>query len=86
MAGDGSIAPSEYEVNHPVLADRLSVMRDRNTRHGDFRQAMFEAAAIIKLAKISQSVMLKSSRTDMDFSRPRTAIWIWTRVTCKRRT
>lgn len=34
-------------VDHPVLADRLSVMRDRNTRHGDFRQAMFEAAAIM---------------------------------------
>jgi uracil phosphoribosyltransferase len=34
-------------VDHPVLADRLTVMRDRNTRHGDFRQAMFEAAAIM---------------------------------------
>jgi uracil phosphoribosyltransferase len=34
-------------VNHPVLADRLSVMRDRNTHHGDFRQALFEAAAIM---------------------------------------
>jgi uracil phosphoribosyltransferase len=34
-------------VEHPVLADRLSLMRDRNTRHGDFRQAMFEAAAIM---------------------------------------
>jgi uracil phosphoribosyltransferase len=34
-------------VEHPVLADRLSVMRDRNTRHGDFRQALFEAAAIM---------------------------------------
>jgi uracil phosphoribosyltransferase len=34
-------------VDHPVLADRLSVMRDRNTPHGEFRQAMFEAAAIM---------------------------------------
>ena len=34
-------------VSHPVLADRLSLMRDRNTRHGDFRQALFEAAAIM---------------------------------------
>jgi uracil phosphoribosyltransferase len=34
-------------VEHPVLADRLAVMRDRNTAHGDFRQALFEAAAIM---------------------------------------
>jgi uracil phosphoribosyltransferase len=34
-------------VEHPVLADRLSVLRDRDTSHGDFRQALFEAAAIM---------------------------------------
>jgi uracil phosphoribosyltransferase len=34
-------------VEHPVLADRLSVLRDRNTPHGAFRQALFEAAAIM---------------------------------------
>jgi uracil phosphoribosyltransferase len=34
-------------VDHPVLADRISVMRDRNTSHAEFRQAMFEAAAIM---------------------------------------
>jgi uracil phosphoribosyltransferase len=34
-------------VEHPVLADRLSVMRARETTHGDFRQALFEAAAIM---------------------------------------
>jgi len=34
-------------VEHPVLADRLSVMRDRTTPHGEFRQALFEAAAIM---------------------------------------
>jgi uracil phosphoribosyltransferase len=34
-------------VEHPVLADRLSVMRDRDTPHGEFRQAMYEAAAIM---------------------------------------
>jgi uracil phosphoribosyltransferase len=34
-------------VEHPVLADRLSVMRDRDTPHGEFRQALFEAAAIM---------------------------------------
>jgi uracil phosphoribosyltransferase len=34
-------------VDHPVLADRLTVMRDRGTGHGDFRQALFEASAIM---------------------------------------
>jgi uracil phosphoribosyltransferase len=34
-------------VEHPVLADRLTVMRDRETPHGAFRQALFEAAAIM---------------------------------------
>lgn len=34
-------------VEHAVLADRLSLMRDRDTPHGAFRQAMFEASAIM---------------------------------------
>lgn len=34
-------------VEHPVLADRLSVLRDRETPHREFRQALFEAAAIM---------------------------------------
>ena len=34
-------------VQHPVLADRLSVLRDRATSHGAFRQALYEAAAIL---------------------------------------
>jgi uracil phosphoribosyltransferase len=34
-------------VEHAVLADRLSVMRDRDTDHETFRQALFEAAAIL---------------------------------------
>ena len=34
-------------VEHPVLADRLTVMRDRSTGHGEFRQALFEASAIL---------------------------------------
>jgi uracil phosphoribosyltransferase len=34
-------------VDHPVLADRLTVMRDRHTSHADFRQALFEASAIL---------------------------------------
>jgi uracil phosphoribosyltransferase len=34
-------------VEHPVLADRLSVLRDRSTGHGAFRQALFEASVIL---------------------------------------
>jgi uracil phosphoribosyltransferase len=34
-------------VQHPVLADRLSVLRDQATPHGMFRQALYEAAAIL---------------------------------------
>jgi uracil phosphoribosyltransferase len=34
-------------VEHPVLADRLAVLRDRTTSHGEFRQALFEASAIL---------------------------------------
>jgi uracil phosphoribosyltransferase len=34
-------------VEHPVLADRLSVLRDKDTAHGAFRQALFEASAIM---------------------------------------
>jgi uracil phosphoribosyltransferase len=41
------VPPTLTVVEHPVLADRLSVMRDRQTSHGDFRQALFEAAAIM---------------------------------------
>ena len=45
-------------VEHPVLADRLAVMRDRNTAHGDFRQALFEAAAIMAV-EVARELPLK---------------------------
>jgi uracil phosphoribosyltransferase len=34
-------------VHHPVLDDRLAVMRDAATPHGAFRQALNEASAIL---------------------------------------
>ena len=34
-------------VDHPVLADRLTVMRDRSTDYATFRQALYEASAIL---------------------------------------
>jgi len=45
-------------VEHPVLADRLAVMRDRDTPHGDFRQALFEAAAIMAV-EVARELPLK---------------------------
>ena len=34
-------------VEHPVLADRLTVLRDRNTTWPSFRHALFECSAIL---------------------------------------
>jgi uracil phosphoribosyltransferase len=34
-------------IEHAVLADRLAVMRDRTTSYATFRQALFEASAIM---------------------------------------
>jgi uracil phosphoribosyltransferase len=40
--------PAELTViDHAVLADRLSVLRDRATPHGAFRQALFDCSAIM---------------------------------------
>src|SRR4051794_3655601 len=36
-------------VDHPVLADRLVVLRDRATPHGAFRRALEEASAILAI-------------------------------------
>lgn len=34
-------------VSHPVLDDRLAILRDRATAHGRFREALAEASAIL---------------------------------------
>jgi len=39
--------PQLNVVNHAVLADRLTVLRDRNTSFPDFRHALFECSAIL---------------------------------------
>ena len=36
-------------VEHPVLSDRLVVLRDRATSHGAFRRALEEASAILAI-------------------------------------
>jgi uracil phosphoribosyltransferase len=45
--GSGEMPQGLTVVEHAVLSDRLSVLRDRATPHGTFRQALFEAAAIM---------------------------------------
>jgi uracil phosphoribosyltransferase len=50
-------------VEHPVLADRLSVLRDRDTSHGDFRQALFEAAAIMAV-EVARDLPVKDVEID----------------------
>lgn len=39
--------PQLTVVDHAVLADRLTVLRDRNTSFPDFRHALFECSAIL---------------------------------------
>jgi uracil phosphoribosyltransferase len=41
------VAQRVIVVDHPVLADRLAVLRAAGTSHGEFRQALFEASAIL---------------------------------------
>jgi uracil phosphoribosyltransferase len=41
------VAQRVITVQHAVLADRLSVMRERTTPHGAFRRAVYEASAIM---------------------------------------
>jgi uracil phosphoribosyltransferase len=45
-------------VEHPVLADRLAVLRDQDTGHGAFRQALFEASAIMAV-EVARKLPLK---------------------------
>jgi uracil phosphoribosyltransferase len=44
-----AMAPRVTIVEHPVLADRLTVLRDERTTHGAFRRALHEASAIVAI-------------------------------------
>jgi uracil phosphoribosyltransferase len=57
-------------VEHPVLADRLSVMRDRDTPHGEFRQALFEAAAIMAV-EVARDLPVKQVDIETPLERTR---------------
>ncbi len=41
------MAPQLTVVQHPVLADRLTVLRDRDTTWPNFRHALYECSAIL---------------------------------------
>jgi uracil phosphoribosyltransferase len=45
-------------VEHAVLADRLAVLRDRDTPHGAFRQALFECSAVVAV-EVARDLPLK---------------------------
>jgi uracil phosphoribosyltransferase len=45
-------------VEHAVLADRLAVLRDCDTPHGAFRQALFECSAIMAV-EVARDLPLK---------------------------
>jgi uracil phosphoribosyltransferase len=55
-------------VEHPVLADRLTVLRDRNTGHGEFRQALFEASAILAV-EAARELPVESVEVDTPLER-----------------
>lgn len=57
--------PNVNVVEHPVLADRLTVLRDRDTPHGAFRQALFEASAIMAV-EVARGLPLR----DLDIHTP----------------
>ena len=50
-------------VEHAVLADRLAVMRDRTTPHGVFRQALYEASAILAV-EVARDLPLATQSID----------------------
>jgi uracil phosphoribosyltransferase len=50
------VAQRVIAVQHAVLADRLSVMRDRSTPHAVFRQAVYEASAIMAVEVLRDEI------------------------------
>ena len=55
-------------IEHPVLADRLAVMRNRDTTYAEFRQALYEAAAIMAV-EVARDLPLKQVEIDTPLER-----------------
>jgi uracil phosphoribosyltransferase len=64
------VAQRVTTVQHAVLADRLSVMRDRNTPHGVFRQAVYEASAIMAV-EVARALPLREVEIETPLERTR---------------
>jgi uracil phosphoribosyltransferase len=59
-------------IDHAVLADRLTVLRDRDTPHGAFRLALFEASAIMAV-EAARSLPLRAVDVETPLERTRGA-------------
>jgi uracil phosphoribosyltransferase len=55
-------------IEHPVLADRLTVMRNRDTTYAEFRQALYEAAAIMAV-EVARDLPVKQVEIDTPLER-----------------
>jgi uracil phosphoribosyltransferase len=64
------VTSSVTVVEHPVLADRLTVLRDRDTPHGAFRQALYEAAAIMAV-EVARGLPVKEVEVETPLERTR---------------
>ena len=64
--------PQLTVVEHAVLADRLTVLRDRNTAFPDFRHALFECSAILAV-EAARTLRLRRHRRSRHRSSPRAA-------------
>jgi uracil phosphoribosyltransferase len=65
--------PAELTViEHPVLADRLTVLRDRATTHGTFRQTLFECSAIMAV-EVTRELPLR----EVEVETPLEAMHAW---------
>ena len=54
------MTPRLTVVEHPVLADRLTVLRDRNTDWPNFRHALYECSAILAVEVARQLPLVET--------------------------
>jgi uracil phosphoribosyltransferase len=54
------MSPRLTVVEHPVLADRLTVLRDRNTGWPSFRHALYECSAILAVEVARQLPLVET--------------------------
>jgi uracil phosphoribosyltransferase len=57
-------------VQHAVLADRLTVLRSRDTSHAEFRQALYEASAIMAV-EVARELRVKEVDVETPLERTR---------------